>query len=221
MPPHNGKSISRSLVGTVLSVGAFFFFFFNSIDNSQSATMLRSLQVFMRWEKPWSRWKTTWHLELVGSPLKPSARWRKAHTTAPHSHPGTGEQWRNSIWHRNVAVVSISRQRHQDNWKEKHQLIHFWKLLSGAASLVTAGNKDMYKKCFWCNLSFLVGAFYLLFWLEMSRFQAVQTSEDTHGTVVSSLCSLVSGSFLRQELPHELSCLLGLLDRQHGRCRLS
>lgn len=153
MSPYNGKSISRSLVGTVLSVGAFFS---TPLDNSQSVIMLRSLQVFMRWEKPSSRWKTTWHLELVGSPLKPSALWRKAHTTAPHSHPGAGERWRNSTWHRNVAVVTILRQKHQDNWREKHQPIQFWKLLTGAASLVAAGNRDTYTK----NASGVISAFW-------------------------------------------------------------
>lgn len=91
-----------------------------TIDNSQSVAMLQSLQVFMRWGKPSSRWKTTRHLELVGSPLKPSNRLRKAHTMAPHSHPEAGERWRNSTWHQNAAVVIISRQSHKDNWKKKH-----------------------------------------------------------------------------------------------------
>lgn len=218
MSPHNEKSISRSLVGTVLSVGAFFF---NSIDNSQSVTVLKPLQVFMRWEKPSSRWKTTWHLELVGSPLKPSARRRKAHTMAPHSHPGAGERWRNSTWHRNVAAVTISRQRHQDNCKEKHQPIQFWKLLAGAASLVTAGNRGMYKKRFWCNLSFLVGAFFISWfvwkWADTKQCRPVKTPT----ALLLAPCAGYPGRFSRRELPPELSCVLSLLDRRHSRCRLS
>lgn len=175
----------------------------------------------MRWEKPSSRWKTTWHLELVGSPLKPSARRRKAHTMAPHSHPGAGERWRNSTWHRNVAVVTISRQRHQDNCKEKHQPIQFWKLLAGAASLVTAGDRGTYKKCFWCNLSFLVGAFLSpgLFGNEQIPSSADQWRHPQHCCLLRVLA--YPGRFSRQELPPELSCVLSLLDRRHSRCRLS
>lgn len=89
------KSISRSSVEIVLSVGVFS----TPSHNSQSGAISKSLQLFMRWEKPSSRWKTTRHLELMESLLKSSNRRRKMHTMAPRSHLEAWEWWGNSRWH--------------------------------------------------------------------------------------------------------------------------
>ena len=72
---------------------------FNSIPHFQSVAISKSLQLFMRWGEPSSRWKTTRHLELMESLLKSSNRLRKAHTMAPRSHLEAREWWRNSRWH--------------------------------------------------------------------------------------------------------------------------
>lgn len=86
--------------------------------NSQSAAISKSLQLFMRWGKPSSRWKTTRHLELMESLLKSSNRLRKALTMAPRSHPEAREWWRNSRWHLwCCALVTILRQGHKASWK--------------------------------------------------------------------------------------------------------